>query len=235
MRLIICMDDRQQHHNLDDQLLDMWPGARATARRELSARTTWTSTITVPSVRSDTVFATRSASFHIVMPPERMIETVATLAQQVFEGNRRSRANLHRQRNGQADSRCGTLARMSAIARLVQTHPENQFAIYCDGSLVANVKVVTGLTEAIAATEEAGLDLRDGYIAGLHVAGLGTAATSKWFVAWRSSGGKRDLVIHDRRSERRFLVTGAFISAWTDGRWYDLVIDSVVVADHTPE
>lgn len=117
---------------------------------------------------------------------------------------------------------------MSVIARVVRSASKRQFAIYCDDVLVAIATTVDGLDEALAATREAGFD-PSAYVPGLHVAGMATAAATQWFVAWRGNGGKRDLAIRDHDRERTILVIGAFISAWTDGCWYDLVIDAAVI------
>jgi hypothetical protein len=85
---------------------------------------------------------------------------------------------------------------MSAIARIVRSGSEQRFAIYHDNVLVANATTVAGLDKALAATTEAGFD-PSVYVPGLHVAGLATAGATQWFVAWRGSGGKRDLAICD--------------------------------------
>lgn len=117
---------------------------------------------------------------------------------------------------------------MSVIARVVRSVSKREFAIYCDDVLVANVTTVDGLDEALAATREAGFDPST-YVPGLHVAGMATAAATQWFVAWRGSGGKRDLAIRDHDREQTILVFGAFISAWSEGSWYDLVIAAAVI------
>ena len=117
---------------------------------------------------------------------------------------------------------------MPAIARVVKGVSERQFAIYFEGTLVANVLDVAGLDDAIAATEKAGLD-PSAYVSGLHVTGPTTAAGTEWFIAWRDIAAKRDLTIRDHARDRRILITGAFVSAWSDGSWYDLVIDTAVL------
>lgn len=119
---------------------------------------------------------------------------------------------------------------VAAIGRLVKRVPERSqlFAIYHDSVLVANVMVVDGLDEAIAATEQAGSDPQV-YVPGLHISGLATQDASNWFASWRGTGTKRDLAIRDHVRDRIVLVTGAFVSAWSDGAWYDLVIDTAVV------
>jgi hypothetical protein len=117
---------------------------------------------------------------------------------------------------------------MPVIARVVKGVAERQFAIYYEGTLVANVSEVAGLDEAIAATEDAGFD-PSVYVPGLHISGLTTAAASQWFTAWRSVAERRDLTIRDHGRDRSVLVTGAFIGAWNDGSWYDLVIDTALL------
>jgi hypothetical protein len=117
---------------------------------------------------------------------------------------------------------------MPAIARVVKRVAHKQFDIYCEDVLVANVADVSGLDEAIAVTKGAGVD-PSVYVSGLHVTGPMPAAAFQWFLAWRGTGVKRDLKIRDHSRGRTILISGAFISAWSDGSWYDLVIDAAVL------
>jgi hypothetical protein len=121
---------------------------------------------------------------------------------------------------------------MATLGRIAKLRLEQPFAIYHDGVLVANATTVAGLDDALSATVEARFD-PSVYIPGLHVAGLATATATEWFVAWRGSGGKRNLAVRDREHERTILVRGAFIAAWKDGSWCDLVLDGAVVVDGT--
>lgn len=101
--------------------------------------------------------------------------------------------------------------------------PEQQFAIYYDGSLVANVQLIEGLDDSVSATHDPA-----SYIPGLHVAGIATAATARWFEVWRGAAEKRDLVIRDCVREQSVHIAGAFVGAWTDGTWYELVIGAAM-------
>lgn len=114
------------------------------------------------------------------------------------QGQRIVGSSLHRQRNFTRRRSLrrvpvGTSTGMPAIARVVKGVAERQFAIYFEGSLVANVLDVAGLYEAIAATEEAGFD-SNVYVPGLHVSGPTTAAATQWCVAWRSPRAGRIVI-----------------------------------------
>ena len=117
---------------------------------------------------------------------------------------------------------------MSAIARITRRATGRQFAIYYGDELVANATTVDGLDEALAATEEAGFDRRV-YVPGLHIAGVASSAAAQWFAGWRDSGSKRDLTIRDHARRRTIRVTAAFIGAWSEGTWYDLIIDTAAL------
>lgn len=118
------------------------------------------------------------------------------------------------------------------IAKLVRRVPST-FSIYVDGIHVADAITVTGIDEAVAATAAAGSD-RLAYIPGLFIAGLRTANHVAWFSAWRCSATKRDLVIRDAARARTVRVSGAFVTASSEGAWYDLAIDTAAIEDESP-
>jgi hypothetical protein len=118
------------------------------------------------------------------------------------------------------------------IAKLVKRVPPT-FSIYVDGVHVADATTVTGIDEAVAATAAAGSD-RLAYVPGLYIAGLRTAAHVAWFSAWRSSAMKRYLIIRDVARARAVRVTGAFVTASSEGAWYDLAIDTAAIEDESP-
>lgn len=111
---------------------------------------------------------------------------------------------------------------MSVIAR-VGPFPRAAFSIHHGDKLVADVNTVVGLDDALSATERAGGD-STAYVPGLHIAGFRSGAA--WFTEWRAAGEKRDLTICDHVRARSVDVTGAFVSAWCDGSWCDLAIET---------
>lgn len=121
--------------------------------------------------------------------------------------------------HGPAEFARGTMVRVSLRAAAGTVAPLKEFAVYHDGVLVANVRSIEGLDDAVRATRHSAP-----YVAGLHIGGIAHPATAHWFEVWRSTGEKRDLVIRDLMREQSIHVTGAFIGAWTDGTWYELVI-----------
>jgi hypothetical protein len=119
------------------------------------------------------------------------------------------------------------LTDVPATARPV--NDDVRFVLQFKDELVARVGTIDGIEDAIVATEEVRLDPHV-YVPGLHVARI-AAESSEWFAFWRSTGGKRDLTIHHEANARTIVVIGAFIAAWNDGTWYDLVIDAAFMRD----
>ena len=115
---------------------------------------------------------------------------------------------------------------MPSVARLEITPSPGPFSIYASNVLVGKVAVVTGLSEAIAATRAARED-PNVYVPGLYIAGPEGAAAA-WFAAWRNEPETRELTVHDHARDLRVAVTGAAIGATVDGTWYDLVIRTAI-------